>query len=491
MARLVLPRGPDGAKAPRVVWTPNAGSQALFLACPFREVINTGTRGSAKTDALLMDFAQEIGRWGEDWRGILFRRTYKQLDDIVARSRKWFRRIFPQARFNESDYVWRWPGGEELLLRYFDRTQDYWNYHGHQYPWIGWEELTNWPTLDGYHAMKSCNRSGRVGIPLRYRANTNPHGLGHHEVKAYIVDPAPAGVPIAGEALTITGPDGEDLKVPGWVRVRIQSHWSENRPLLEASPDYPATIKQAAGGDVAKERAWLDEDWDIVAGGMFSDVWERGLHVLKPFAIPPSWRIDRAFDWGSAKPFSVGWWAESDGTAARLADGTLKHFPPRTLIRIAEWYGWNGKPNRGAGLSDSAIAQGILRREHELGLAGRVAIGPADASMFDEENGDSPALIQQRHGVRWDKADKSPGTRVRGWKLLRDRLKATKEKSREEPGLYVFETCTHFIRTVPIAPRHETKLDDVDTESEDHVLDETRYRILAPRREWKTSTVRI
>ena len=26
--------------------------------------------------------------------------------------------------------------------------------------------------------------------------------------------------------------------------------------------------------------------------------------------------IDRSFDWGSSKPFSVGWWAESDGTTA-------------------------------------------------------------------------------------------------------------------------------------------------------------------------------
>jgi len=477
---------------PRVVWTPNPGSQTLFLACPFREAINTGTRGSAKTDALLMDFAQEIGNgYGEDWRGILFRRTYKQLDDIVARSKKWFRRIFPRARFNESDYTWSWPTGEELLLRYFDKPKDYWEYHGHQYPWIGWEELTNWPTLAGYHAMKSCNRSGRNGIPLRYRANTNPHGLGHHEVKAYIVDPAPASTPIEGAPMELVDPDGSSRTIPGWTRVRIRSHWSENLPLLEADPSYPVTIKAAAEGDTAKEAAWLDEDWDIVAGGMFSDVWQRSKHVLPPFPIPASWRIDRAFDWGSSKPFSVGWWAESDGTAARMADGKVRHFPPRTLFRIAEWYGWNGKPNKGSGMSDSAIARGILRREAEMGLTGRVAIGPADASIFDEENNDSPALIQQRAGVRWERSDKSPGSRARGWKVLRDRLKAARDGSREEPGLYVFETCVHFIRTVPVAPRHETKTDDVDTDSEDHVLDETRYRVLAPRREWKMTPVRV
>jgi hypothetical protein len=48
-----------------------------------------------------------------------------------------------------------------------------------------------------------------------------------------------------------------------------------------------------------------------------------------------------------------------------------------------------------------------------------------------------------------------------------------------EPGLYVFDTCTQFIRTVPVLPRDERLYDDVDTDAEDHIGDETRYRVLA------------
>ena len=57
---------------------------------------------------------------------------------------------------------------------------------------------------------------------------------------------------------------------------------------------------------------------------------------LKPFEIPKTWTKDRSFDWGSSKPYSVGFWAESDGTNVVMTDGTTRSFPRVTLFRIAE-----------------------------------------------------------------------------------------------------------------------------------------------------------
>ena len=48
----------------------------------------------------------------------------------------------------------------------------------------------------------------------------------------------------------------------------------------------------------------------------------------------------------------------------------------------------------------------------------------------------------------------------------------------EDACLYVFDTCVHFIRTVPTLPRDTRKIEDVDTEAEDHIADETRYRCM-------------
>ncbi|MCP5018050.1 MAG: terminase, partial [Ketobacter sp.] len=175
-----------------VILEPNPGSQLLFVTAPFREVLYHGTRGPGKTLALLMDFGKDTGRgWGLKWRGVLFRESYPQLADVVTKSKEWFPRIYPQAKFNKSNYTWTWPDGEELLFRHMARPEDYWSYHGHEYPWIGWEELTNWPTGECYDMMMATNRCSMQGVPKRVRSTCNPWGAGHHWVKSLFIDQAP------------------------------------------------------------------------------------------------------------------------------------------------------------------------------------------------------------------------------------------------------------------------------------------------------------
>ncbi|MBN1125268.1 MAG: terminase family protein [Sedimentisphaerales bacterium] len=274
-----------------VIWQPQPGSQEVFLSCPVFECLYEGTRGPGKTDALLMDFAQFTGQgFGPAWRGVLFREEYPNLEDVIVKSKKWFPAIFPGAIYNESQHRWVFPEGETLLFRHAKRESDYWKYHGHEYPWIGWEELTNWPNDRLYLSMMSVCRSSHPGMPRHYRATCNPYGPGHNWVKARFIDPAPRGVVVQDKE--------------GRERVCIHGSIWENQILLTNDPDYLKNL-QAQGG--ARRAAWLEGDWDIVAGGMFDDVWDRDVHVIEPFDIPATWRIDRSFDWGSSKPYSVGW----------------------------------------------------------------------------------------------------------------------------------------------------------------------------------------
>ena len=41
--------------------------------------------------------------------------------------------------------------------------------------------------------------------------------------------------------------------------------------------------------------------------------------------------------------------------------------------------------------------------------------------------------------------------------------------------LYVFRSCREFVRTLPILQYSRTSPEDVDSEGEDHIADETRY----------------
>lgn len=476
------PKAPGGYFA---VWKPMWGSQKQFLECPVFEVLFEGTRGPGKTDTLLMDFASGCGLgFGAAWKGILFRQTYKQLQDVIAKTRKWFPMIFPGIKFNAAENIWKWPTGEQLLLRQFQREQDYWNYHGHEYPWIGWEELCNWADPVGYLRMMSTCRSSNPDVAklMRYRSTTNPYGPGHNWVKHRFKLPG-------WRSRVIKEKDESGRSMPP--RMALFGSIYENTILLKADPDYITRLINSARND-AEKAAWVDGSWDIVAGGMFDDVYDQKIHVLRSFQIPRSWRIDRSFDWGSSRPFSVGWWAESDGTDYIDADGNVRSTVRGDLFRIAEWYGCTGEPNVGLKMLAVDIAKGIIQREVDMGIHGRVNPGPADSSIFDVENGNCIAddmaekvrLDNGRElpGVEWERADKSPGSRKNGWEQMRARFKASRRPPagvREAPGIFIFARCRDFMRTVPVLPRDEKDMDDVDTAAEDHIADEVRYRVRA------------
>lgn len=125
------------------------------------------------------------------------------------------------------------------------------------------------------------------------------------------------------------------------------------------------------------------------------------------------------------------------------------------------------------------IARKILEIERSLPYT--VHPGPADTSIFDAENGVCIADDMARVGVSWARADKSPGSRVTGLERIRRYLKASLKYPMEEPGLFVFDSCRHFIRTIPSLPRDEKRSDDVDTNAEDHIYDATRYRVMSQR----------
>jgi hypothetical protein len=468
-----------------VAWAPQAGSQLDFVTSPVYETLYEGTRGPGKTNALLIDFCQHVGQGlGSAWRGILFRQNYPALADVVEKANEWIPKAFPDAKFRESGpkgYSWTFASGEELLFRYIDKPKDYRNYHGHEYPWMAFDELTNWPDDRCYKIMQSCCRSSRPNVPRKLRATTNPHGPGHHWVKSRFIDPAPRGTVIRDDH--------------GNHRVTIHGHWSENQYLAQNDPDYVKRLMAATEDDPDQQGAWVDGRWDVAAGTFFGAVWSVRHHVLKPFLIPASWRMDRSFDWGESKPFSVGWWAECDGTTATMADGAQRTFPPGTLIRVAEWYGCKpNKPNVGLGLKSSEIAKGILDRQREWFPGRTIGAGPADSSIYDVADGHCIADEFKKAGVNWIPANKGPGSRKNGWQLMRDRFRASRPKKgtpMEDKGLFVFDTCRDFIRTVPMMPRDEIKTDDVDTNSEDHAGDEARYRCLAIRHTSSSSTLHM
>ncbi|MCX8567047.1 MAG: Terminase-like family protein [Glomeribacter sp. 1016415] len=432
-----------------VVWAPLPGSQTLFLACPIFEALLEGTRGGGKTDALLMSFAQHCGKgFGEHWRGALFRLTYPQLADVVAKSKRWFYRIFPGIQFNESNYVWKWPTGEMLFFRYGSTEDDYWNYHGHEYPWLGFEELTNWRTLGFYEAMHSTCRSSFAGMPRMVRATCNPYGVGHGAVKARFklgLDGVPPSTVIH-----------EANQQP---RVRIHSRLEENRHLLQNDPNYLPTLESIK--DPNRRKAWLEGSWEIHAGAFLESVWQPQKHIVTPFPIPSTWKVWKALDWGYARPYAVYWFAlDQDGC----------HYIWREL------YGYGGKDNTGTREDAAAVAKRIKTiEEHDARLGYDYRQNLADPSIFSKIGADrSIGQIFKESGIRWQEAWNGPRSRVNGAQEIIRLL--------SEDRLKVFSTCKHWIRTIPALPPDHMNPEDVDSDAEDHAWDATRYGLMRRRR---------
>lgn len=446
--------------APIKIWEPHEGSQKLALGCPIWELLVDGNRGGGKTDLILMDYLQEVGTgWGEAWRGIIFRQAYPHLADLIAKSHRWIKQIFPTAKYNGSEHTWTFADGEQLLLRFMKNPVDYWNYHGHEYPFIGWEELTNWATDECYRKMKACNRSSVKGIPIKCRSTCNPSGPGHAWVKERFIDNAPEG-----KVFT----DSEGKK-----RVRIKSLMIENQTLMNAQPDYPNSIKALAKGDPDLEKAWLFGSWNIMTGGFFYSVWKPKVHILEPFDFPESWDVIRSFDWGSTKPWAVTYIAECNGEQPK--DYPI-YFTEGSRIIIDEVYGWNGTANEGDEATSEEIAERVLAKDKmiydEYGV--RVKIGPADTSIWEVRDGTSIGRNMATFRLHWTRAYKGAGSRIAGASLIRQMLKSA-IKQKEHPRLYFFDTAVHHIRTLPLLQRDKVKPEDIDTKQEDHAYDALRY----------------
>lgn len=439
-----------------VVWEPIPGSQVDFMSCPFFEVLFEGGRGNGKTDSLLMDYAQFVGRgYGEEWRGILLRETYPNLEDVINKSLKWFTQIFPDAFYNSSDHVWKFSTGEKLYFRHAEKASDYWKYHGHAYPWVGWEELTNWQTDELYLKMMSVCRSTHPDMPRRYRSTTNPLGKGFGWVKKRFIDPAPANTVMIDDS--------------GRKRIRITGHIEENHFLMDNDPDYVKNL-EAQPEHIVK--AWRHGSWDIQVGGYVTDLWDKDFHVMERFKIPSNWYIDRTFDWGSSHPYAVCWWAESDGSDYQLPSGEWRPTIAGDLFLIHELYG--GKDNVGFKESTEVTCDKIKAIEEALGYD--ISAGAADSAIFADNAGHSIINDYVNNDVYWTKCIKYPGSRINNAKLFRDRLEASINRD-GKPGIFVFDHCREFIRTIPMLLWDEKKLEDVDTNGDDHLFDACCYRL--------------
>jgi hypothetical protein len=445
--------------SPTIIWSPQPGPQTHLIECPVFEVFFGGARGGGKTEGSLGDWLQHHSSCGPHANGIFVRRTLKQLEEAVARSREIYAPL--GAQYREQRAEWTMANGARLKFRYLERDTDADEYQGHSYTRFYPEELTNFPSPAPINKMRATLRSAH-GIPCGMRGTGNPGGPGHNWVKARYISPWPRGYKILKEKFT----NPFTREIQEIERVFIPSKLQDNPLLMKNDPMYVLRLQQAGSKELV--RAWLEGNWDVIQGAFF-DEFDPALHVLRladgwsDRQIPKDALRFRSFDWGSAKPFSVGWYAVSDGTWG---------LPPKAILKYREWYGIALKhdgtyeEDKGLKLTAEQVAEGIAARD----AGDQIKYSVADPQIFVRDGGPSIAerMMLARKAVLFRAGDRK---RKAGWDQMRQRLRGEGDR----PMLYFLESCEHTIRTIPVLPHDEGDMEDVDTDSEDHAADETRY----------------
>ncbi len=442
----------------KTIWSPQP-RQREFMARWEWEALYGGAAGGGKSEALVMEALRQVHI--PHYKALILRKTYPQLFELVEKSRNYYPRAFPGARYNDAKHVWTFPSGAKVLFGSMQHTQDRTNYQGQAYDFIAFDELTHF-TWEEYSYLFSRCRPNGPGTRCYIRSTANPGGVGHGWVKERFITAAP---PMTTLWTDVEWVDGRGKRRAGRrSRVFVPAKVTDNQRLLENDPGYVLSL---ASLPQAEREALLEGSWDSFSGQVFTE-WKNDpagyesrlwSHVIAPFRVPDGWPVWRGFDWGYARPFSVGWYAVD---------------PDRRLYRVRELYGCAGAPNVGVKWEPARVAREIRRVEAEdPNLAGRRIMGVADPAIFASDGGESVADAMARGQVYWDKGDHK---RLPGKMQVHDRLAFDAAGA---PMLYVFSTCRHFIRTVPGLVYSQTDVEDVDTQGEDHIYDELRYVCMA------------
>lgn len=412
-----------------------------------------GSAGPGKTSCLIALATQYVDV--PTYRGIIFRRTFPQLSEIIDRTRQLYPVAYPGAEWREQKKTWFFPSGAQVRLGHIQHEGDKYDYQGHEYQFIAFDELTQFTETQYTYLFSRCRRTLDFPYDPIVRSTTNPGGIGHAWVKRRFrignVDP---GTTIWDEFI-----DGEG-QVRETSRVFISAHLEDNPSLNRA--EYERTLQHLP--EIERKRLLLGL-WDAFEGQAFREL-NYDLHSFE-FDVPPDWQVFGSFDWGSAKPWSYGLWAvDYDGRLYRFAEA----FGGKKVDD--EWV------DEGLRQTETQIAREILDLEEKHGVTPKYRVAdPAIWSRRPRKEGPPGPSVEEnmrQENIWFIRGDND---RISGRRQLHHRLALQED---EKPSVFIHRRCTAWWQFVPLLVEDPKNPEDIlEKDQPDHPYDETRYALMS------------
>lgn len=394
----------------------------------------------------------------------LFRRKVKDLIATHLRGPMSFKVMLKDyiadelCKINNSDNTIEFTNGSVISLNHCQHESDIENFLSTEMHVLLLDEATTF-TEKMIRELRGRLRLGsfREQIPEEFRNclpfiiyGTNPKGISHNYFSRGFVN--------AKEPHTIFKAPTDD---GGMKRIFIPSLISDN-PYIDE--DYAERLMGMGDPDVVA--AYLAGDWSIVEGAALPSL-SRKHHVIPGTYFCKSWPIYRAYDYGYSAPYFVAFYMVATGES-----DNPKFNPPKGSI-IIHTIIYGADKNEGGLKEDVQITGRKIKNHESLYYPWRKVLpGPADNSIFDSEQGPS---IADSIGVKFEKSDKTAGSRILGLAEIRRLLFNSIFHRNEEPGLYFSSLALELFNQLRVLPVDDKNIEDVDTSANDHGYDVVRY----------------
>jgi len=456
--------------------------QAKVLAIPADvNLALLGGRGSGKTTALELLILRHCQQYGSKARTLVIRGTFRSLQNFWQDLTELFDEALPGSSQNKADHVIKTPAGAVVTMSNLEDDRDVRKLQGQEANLLIVDEITNFVSLQRILKLQA-NLRGPADVPIRLIYSGNPGGPLHATIARMFVTRHRPWAPFKID-------DGSE-----WVY--CPSTYRDN-PTLDRER-YAKQIEASAGGDRALAAAWMENDWNELGGSFFADVW--GDHLLiddADFKVPKHWHSSIALDWGMSAP-SVALLGVKPRPEEK-DDGYLyvgrhgipgrtrtivhspcpswpKNIPPGSWLILDEVHtARSDDPSLGKGWPPQMLAEEVNAACKRWGIKQRGVCDDARGLQGD-------TLIEQfrKWGLYFKKPTKD---RISGWVKLKSMMAATRDAhllgcpASGAPRLYISRRCKLTIETLPMLPRDDTRIEDVNTSANDHAADVLRYLV--------------